>query len=210
MDFIKTHYKKIGIGIVAAAALVAIVLTIIDFMRNANLIIAVAPTDSVITINGKRYSNGAFRFFPGEISVKIEHDGLDVQEFKLKLESNTTTPLYKYLTKDGKFDYYEKNNKDYVVLRLIADDAAKNYIQENERKLQFASYLPINTTKVGGAEAVIGNASERPDCERIVCLYTFSNTGSDALAEELIETYGFKLSDFQIYHDEHDYPVYVK
>ena len=203
--------NKIRITLIAVAAVVlisAIAAITINANRNARLTIIVTPVDSTIQINGKQFNNGTTDRFPGEVEIKVSHDGLDDKVIKLNLESHKTTTAHIYLTKDGKFDYYESSKTDYDVLRLIGDEKVKDYLKETERKLTIKDVLPISRitasdtpNKKNGMysrETIINDGTSNPECDRIICLLLIDNTESDDVARELMKEYGYDFDDYKI------------
>ena len=188
----------------------AVVLAIIDFFRAARLNIVVTPIDAKITINGREYSNGTFRFFPGKVTVKIEHDGLATKEIEVELEECKTKQLYEYLVaSDESMDYFENSPSDYAVLKLMmTDETAQQYVKKMEDKRAIRDILPLSRyasadtpDPVHGTfsrETRIEDGSNNPECKKIFCLYLVDNTGSDKVAQKLLEPYGYKLSDYEI------------
>ena len=178
--------NKIRITLIAVAAVLlisAIAAITINANRNARLTIIVTPVDSTIQINGKQFNNGTTDRFPGEVEIKVSHDGLDDKVIKLNLESQD-------------------------VLRLIGDEKVKDYLKETERKLTIKDVLPISRitasdtpNKKNGMysrDTIINDGTSNPECDRIICLLLIDNTESDDVARELMKEYGYDFDDYKI------------
>ena len=203
---------------IALLILVAAIFIILDKLKNARLNILVAPIDATVKINGKEYSPGSHRLFPGKVTVEITKDGFEERSVELELTSNHTETLYTYLIhkKDG-LSYYETSPSDYEALTLMATMLGgdlKEFVNKTEAKIAFRELLPLrstenNTGRVYGdngtrVETIIGDATDREECKRVVCLYMLTNSGNDQAARNLLKKYGFEYEDFYIIKDSYD------
>ena len=57
-----------------------LVITAINLKTTGELELLVAPTSANVTVDGKSYQNGTFRFTIGEHQVKIEKENFETQE----------------------------------------------------------------------------------------------------------------------------------
>lgn len=204
--------KKIVIISVSVLATIAVILTFLNILKSAQLSILVTPLDAKILINNKEFKNGTYRFFPGEVSVKIEKEGMETKEYSIELKRNHTETLYDYLIGlgDNKFDVYNHNLADYNALKLIAGDDEKSadFIKKTERKLSIAEILPLERfveattpapeTGMLGRETQISLGTDKEGCDELICLYLLNNTGSLDTARELVQEYGYNLDDYKI------------
>lgn len=204
--------KKIVIITVSVLATIAVTLTFLNILKSAQLSILVTPLDAKILINNKEFKNGTYRFFPGEVSVKIEKEGMETKEYSIELKRNHTETLYDYLIGlgDNKFDAYNHNLADYNALKLIAGDDEKSadFIKKTERKLSIAEILPLERfveattpapeTGMLGRETQISLGTDKEGCDELICLYLLNNTGSLDTARELVQEYGYNLDDYKI------------
>ena len=204
--------KKIVIISVSVLATIAVTLTFLNILKSAQLSILVTPLDAKILINNKEFKNGTYRFFPGEVSVKIEKEGMETKEYSIELKRNHTETLYDYLIGlgDNKFDAYNHNLADYNALKLIAGDDEKSadFIKKTERKLSIAEILPLERfveattpapeTGMLGRETQISLGTDKEGCDELICLYLLNNTGSLDTARELVQEYGYNLDDYKI------------
>lgn len=209
--------NKRTIFVIIAAVLIVIAATlgILDFCKNAYLSVLVAPLDSSIYINGKEYANGTYRLFPGEVSVKIEREGMEAQEFQIGLESHKTTTLYIFLSgADNDFSYYETSLADYEALKIIvlssedSDSAAEQFAEKTEQILSISDALSISSftsndtlSPVNGQlgwETIIKDGTDNEACKKLICLQILDNTGSTDSAKELLSKYGYNFDDYQV------------
>lgn len=209
-NFILKHKKGILLGIGVVLAVIAGVFVVLDLLKNAYFSIVVTPVGAKITVNGQEYSNGTFKRFPGEVIVKIEHEGMVSKEVTLNLESGKTTVLRAFLTgEDDDFSHYDTNLRDYEILKLVATESeAIEYIKATDKKLTIREVLPLqrwsdNKTPSPvngklGRETSITDGTNDAACKQLICLMIQDNTGNDAIARELIKNAGYNYDDFQI------------
>lgn len=204
--------KKRLIIISVVLATIAITITILNVLKNAQLNVLVAPLDAKIYINNKEFKNGTYRFYPGEVSVRIEREGMETKEYTIELKSNHTEVLHEFLLGQGedKFDLYNHSLADYEALKLVAkdDETVNDYIKKTERKLSVAEVLPLELfvdadtpapeTGMLGRETQISLGTDKEGCDELICLYLLDNTGSMDTARELLDEYGYNLDDYKI------------
>ncbi len=196
--------KTILIAVASLSVLIIIGSILYNIFKNARLTIIVAPTDAEVYINGSRKGSGTIDTFPGKVNIRISKDGMDTKEFTVDLESHKTATVYAYLTQDGSLDYYKDDKASYEILKLIADEDADKFIQEQERIVSIRSILPLSrytsgsngrTGGMSGSETLIEDATNE-DCKKIICLKLTDNTGSDETAKALLKENGYDFEDY--------------
>ncbi|MCQ2571154.1 MAG: hypothetical protein MJ154_02825 [Candidatus Saccharibacteria bacterium] len=200
--------RTILISVIIVSILAIIGTIIYNALKSSKLTIVVTPIDSEISINSEKRNNGTYSMFPGEVTVKVERGGLDAKELKVKLKPNETTVVHVYLTKNGKFDYYEGSKADYSLLKLIGDEKVEDYLKEMEKKVSIKEVLPLSkyssstkpspTNGMLSRETLIKDGTDDEQCGRVICLILIDNTGDTKVAESLLAAHGYNLSDYKI------------
>lgn len=186
-----------------------IIYFIIDSMKSSTLTVLVTPSDSTITINGKTYSNGTYRFFPGEITATITKDGFESKSQTLTLEKNSDTRLYAFLTQEGNnFNYYRTNSSDLDILYTVAKDSteAQDFLAAYDDEKSLENFLPliynndsrnpstyINLTVTYNTE----KCKERPFC----ILITDTFNGHLDVGLSLLKQYGYDPANYEIIYE---------
>ena len=197
-------YRKIIIIVLAIAIFIPVVITIVNLCRTSTLSVLVTPLDSTISINGQTYKNGTYRFFPGVVSVKIEHPDLDTKEYELELKPFSTILLYDYLISDHDFSYYSSHKDDYEALKFVHDEDALEYINHQEAANDITEILPINTLKQspsGYNRVTIKNASSESKCTSTVCLKITDDSENHSASSNVLEDYGYSIDDYQVFYE---------
>ena len=215
MEKILAHKKAIAITIVSILVLAAATFIIIDILKSARINILVAPIDAKVKINGKDYSPGSHRLFPGEVEVVISDDGFEDKTIKVNLQANHTETIYIALNhKDLGMKYYESDRNSYEVLKMISStsDEIKEFVNQTEEKIAIRDILPIRSSSDAnsydendfrGTETVIGDATDRKECDQVVCLYLLTNSVGDKSARELMHKYGYEYDDYKFFKDSY-------
>lgn len=199
----KRIVKLILVIVIPIAIIVPVIFLIISIGKSATLNILVTPLDSTVSINGANYANGTYRFFPGEVSVKIEHEGLDTKEYNIELKSSTTTLLYDYLSSGEDFSYYESHPADYKALKFVYDDTALDFINKRERANSITDILPLNAIKYyppTNYKIIVKNASQESNCTSLVCLKIFDDSDGRFASADLLREYGYDINDYQVFY----------
>ena len=184
----------------------------INALKNSTLIIFVTPKDSIVTINGKNYTNGTYKTFPlKNASAKISAAGFEDKFITINSSSNSTAIIQEYLVENDNKNYYQTHTENYEMLKLIAkDDYAFSKIETIEKILSIKDYLPITkytilsteeSIKSGtwGESTEITDASNDETCNGGICLKIATNTNSIDTAAKLLADKGFNLSDYQYF-----------
>lgn len=170
---------------------------IIDGLRNARVNILVAPYGAKVKIDGVEV-DGSTRFYPKKnVEVEISKDGFLSKKINIDLESNKTALVHTYLLdeKNG-FDKYRENIHDYDALRLVADEAAKDFIYKTDKAKSINQILPIET--VVGVETTTlyeVEGDELKKCPTFLCLRVEGVNNNDYI-KKLLEEYGYNFNDY--------------
>lgn len=214
INFIRKHKKPFIIATIVIV-LGLIIFAVIEMTRNASLRISVTPISSTVTINGKEYHNGLYRFHPGTYTAIISNDGFDTKELSIELISNKTVDLSEYLTQGGNLDHYTSNKEDFIILQNIYNNDV--YSQKpDELNKYFDNYKKIASIRERLPITEFVDAPENPSskyailikedpiiCEHPVCLLVIDETGrlhEDAL--KIIKKHGFNPDDYPIRYSE--------
>lgn len=170
---------------------------IVDGLRNARVNILVAPYGATVKIDGKEI-NGSTRFYPkNNVEVEISKDGFLPKKINIDLEGNKTALVHTYLLdeKNG-FDKYRENIHDYDVLKLVADEAAKDFIYKTDKAKSINQILPIET--VVGVETTTlyeVEGDELKKCPTFLCLRVEGVNNNDYI-KKLLNEYGYNFNDY--------------
>ena len=205
--------KIFAIIVVSVLVLIAAILAILDSLKNAHLIIMVAPIDAQVKINGKDYSPGNYRMFPGKVHVTIAKDGFKTEELDVELQSKHTETVYAYLVhnNDGMY-YYEADPNSYEILKIMTTmkgSDLQTFVNEMEEKIAIREKLPlVSYENIDGryygddglpyVQTVINDGTNLSECGRVICLSLITNSGSDQAARNLLKKYGYDYNDYYI------------
>ena len=185
LEVFKAHYKAILVGAIGAIILIVAIIAIVEALKTARVNILVAPADATIRINGWRYSNGSHRVFPGKKHVEISYNNMTTVSFDIDCESGHTTAINRYLVgENNDFSYYAKSAESYEILKLLADENATKFVNQQEQKLIIKDILPVTDVKMGEAsnngrpyvETKITDATNREECKASICLAVKTNS----------------------------------
>lgn len=204
------------IGAIDIIIILIIIVVVIINARKTNVIeFNVAPTDAQISVNGDTsYTNGQYRFLPGEYTVEISHPGLTPKTFLVDLEHQDSVSIVTFLSDNGNFDYYKLRDHfgDYTALSQIAsagynqttdhDASAEDFITDFQRSYElYSTQIPAayaERNKEGKLEKYV-SIVKSDNCTITLCLIaTISNDSEKPLAESLLQGKGFNLEDFEI------------
>ena len=199
------YFGRIILGIVGVSIVVIAILLVIllKVMKNASLNIYVAPASAEVLIDGTKYNNGTYTFYPGEHTVTISADGFETKTIGIEMGANESTDLFEFLngTEDAK--YYEKvdNKDDYEILKQIAayNEDAKTIVDRIEEAQKIYDYLP----KVFKGEGYHFAIEKSKDCESILCLKICNFLGNNyyaAISE--IKNLGYEPDVYEILNED--------
>lgn len=206
LEFIKQHKIATIVTINLAAVIVVVIIIIIHFLKTASIDIHVAPSDAVITLNGRRYDNlKQHDILPGNYHVKIAMDNMQTKEFDITLERQGFVRISDYLLDaNGGFDYYLSHSRDETILAEIVkddDEAAKSFIAKYEKITSIIDILPFNydayTDDFSDYIQYSIQQDLREDCDKAVCLIIEDNTGgNEQVAKDKLKELGYNLDDY--------------
>lgn len=232
---IKLFFHKKWVRIVLVLDFIVIIaiigLVIANSMKTSIVSFYVAPVDATIVVNGTKYTNGTYQFFPGSYDVVISHADLDSKDFHLDLTSNSTTNVTTFLsaTDDNgtqTFDFYtlKPNYDSFQTLASIAgkdnnqtidrDTSAEEFIEkyQNTYNIYYSNALPINYQSYTKDEAgeplldksiTIKRASEKVSCRELLCVQVLMINAEDKdLADSLLTQKGLDLSYMEIIYEK--------
>jgi len=170
---------------------------LMDRFKNAYLNVLVAPYGSLIKVDGK-VINGSERFFPKQnVDVEISKEGFISKKIKINLESGKTTLLHEYLLDSNNgFMKYRKNIHDYDVLKLVADDKAKDFIYKTDKAMTIKEILPIEIADGLQVTTIRDvNSEETQKCETFLCVKIDGDNNNDKI-RGLLKKYGYSYDDY--------------
>ena len=116
----------------------SIVNLIVNHDKTATIEVLVAPSDSIVTIDGKIFpSSSKVKIKPGTYAVKIEKEGFISFNGTIKANANETSYLYEFLNETNENGtYYRDNEKELARTQQISDKKAdlfhENYTGTDE------------------------------------------------------------------------------
>lgn len=171
---------------------------VIDGLRNARVNILVAPYGAKVKIDGVDV-NGSSRFYPKrDVEVEISKDGFTSKKMKVDLEANKTTLIHTYLLDEqNSLNKYRENIHDYDVLRLVADETAKEFIYKTDKAKSINEILPIE--KVVGVDPTtlrqVDESELEKKCKTFLCLKV-DGVNNDSRIKSLLNEYGYNFEDY--------------
>ena len=171
---------------------------IIDGLRNARVNILVAPYGAKVKIDGVEV-DGSTRFYPKrDVEVEISKDGFASKKMKVDLEANKTTLIHTYLLDEqNSLNRYRENIHDYDVLRLVADETAKEFIYKTDKAKSINEILPIELI-VGADPTTLYQINEdelEKKCKTFLCLKVDGINNNDRI-KAVLNKYGYNFEDY--------------
>ena len=188
----------LGDIIIAIALLITF---IVSGSKTATLDILVAPSSATISINGREYKNGTYKFKPGNYTATISKDNFKTKNIDLELTSGHTTKLYTYLlTSDGNLEYYEGNKEDLNILEQTSDETSSNFV----KKMSIKKILPYKYAKYNDATHQLVRFVidvDANDCPDTFCLQAVNYANSSKeLMHEILKQEGYNLDDYKVFY----------
>lgn len=124
---------KASILVITIAILATIIFFTINHFLNldktAEIQILVAPSDAIVTIDGKIYkTNETIKIIPGTYDVKIDKTGFISYHNSLEAKANEITYLYEYLNEENENGtFYKDNEKESNIAQKISDFKADKF-----------------------------------------------------------------------------------
>lgn len=134
----------IPLAILAAVALLIFsIIKIVEGLKSASLLIYVAPSNATVTIDGREYTNGVYRFYPGTITAEIRQDGFETKTETLELQKGRVTKLFTYLTgKNNDYSWYISHDEDLSILQQISNDnTSQSFLETYNQELAKAEQI---------------------------------------------------------------------
>ena len=181
------------------------------------LFIDVTPLDAKISINGDNsYTNGTYQLHPGKYHVEVSHDDLDTQTFDVNLESDHTTSITAYLTKENNIEFYRQKsnlqsfNKLTDMLSHEDNNSENKTIKDISNMMQYdysrLAALPINKTEYQDTETgrkllydITIRENNSDECSTWLCLEALMlGTDDKTIVEQILTDNGFDVEGYEI------------
>ena len=196
----------IGGMIILVLLFIVVIFLMIDLRRSATLELLVTPVSAEVTIDGKNYEYGTYKFEPGDLKVTIKKEGFKEQERIVVLSENTVTKLYVYLMPlDGSFDWYLTHEEDMMILNAIGDSTANENSRTYLERHPIIDVLPIiyaNYDESWDYTEFRLDGGTFENCKHEFCLKVTDTTGGNLeKALTLIRESGFEPEDYEIIYE---------
>lgn len=182
-------------------------------MRSAELDILVAPANAEILVNGKKYTNGHYKTFPGKAKVTISADGFETKELEVELKAHENTLVQAYLLdKDGGLNAYIHSAEDYALLKLLTkDELTADFATKYEAAIKLKNLLPIHYAYPGSnssrsqsisglATTIIKDISKDSRCKSTFCIEVSGTKKDEASAKYVLDLYGIDINFVEVYY----------
>ena len=208
-NFIKRHKIASIVTINIIAFIIIIVAIIIHNAKTAVVDIFIAPSDAIITLNGRSYDNfKSHDVLPGTYHVKISMENMQTKEYDITLENQGFIRIWDYLLdENGGYSYYLIHSEDEAILAEIAnDEKTKKFLEDYDQAAAILDLLPI---KYDAYSADFSEYTQykieqdhRDDCPKIICLKIIDGTGnSEQAAKDKIVEKGYNLDNYDISYE---------
>ena len=144
MDNIDTKKRNIIIILVAALVIIPLTFFIISRIFSSTIIIAIAPRDSIITLNGKSVQNGNHKVTPGEYTIAASHEGFTEQTKTITIEADQTSRVNFILISNdpSTIDWYKNHPEDQRLLEGASSWEFDSKSSELANTYPILQYLP--------------------------------------------------------------------
>lgn len=207
-NFIKRHkVLSLLLFLNVVAVLVVVLVIVIHASKTATVDIKVAPIDATVELNGTKYENlQSHNIAPGDYQVKISMEGMQTKEFEISVENDGFVRIWTYLLdENGRFEYYMDHSDDAEILKDVADDEAKAWLEELSQVWGIREVLPLtfsNTFEEKATEVVSISVrwGENDECnEKAYCLIIHDFTGNNTeKALSMIRDAGYDPNDYEL------------
>lgn len=143
--------KAIIIIVVCLLILVPLGLYLIDVFKTARVNIRVAPASSEITLNGKKYSNGEYKLYPGTYEIIISKSGFEEYKETIELKKDDIIDIYKCLKQNDVEEWndpdswYSNNKEDYSICWNIKERELAIAEKEKFARDDIFKYAPYHS-----------------------------------------------------------------
>jgi len=202
-------------------ALTLILTSHIIILKNSNhktyLSFNIAPSSADITINNKTYKNGVYEFEPGNYKISVSADDFISKTFSVTVSQDTETEVSKYLyCADKTLNCYKKNETNFKILAQVADNNAKDFVENWQKILSIRQILPIkkyfytienpeylefvtnSSGELTAARTFIYDGSEDESCQYSICLLIGGTVTDQDHIESTLSEQGYNIDDYQI------------
>lgn len=224
------NFKLLLTAIVVTIIVVATSILVYQHFHSSTLIIQVAPTNAVITIDNKTYQNGLFTTAPkDQVDATISADGFKTKNLSLSLEKGKVNKLLTYLTPENDdWSYYEaaENQESLSILLTNSGYQSWDLIKVNSnlttdqdtsadaliKKLSIKSVTPIQFSICGepatrsNCDAISVSYDYSSECDNMLCLVITGRKA--AISQDTLNLIKNKISE-QGYNFT-DYPYFYK
>lgn len=218
INFVDKHYKPIFIGsiLIGIGFILWVVITAISLELNKNtyLTLGFAPTEAILTVNGKDYRTGTYEFEPGKYTGELHYDGFNTKTIEINVKNRQVATITEYLVnKEQGMAYYEKHAADIEVLRHIENDEnVKNFLASYDQKHSIMKLLPLdasfdNRAASGfpGQDLVsvkIKDGTMHKKCQGTLCLVVVGKKINDNKVKSVLSEKGYKIEDYEVIYEK--------
>ena len=128
-----TLNKKQKIAVISFFIIIIIIpitLFIINIFKSSTLTIKIAPADTTIVINNKRYKNGKHKLFPGTYTISVSKEGFESYSTTINLTKNDSQNIYLCLEEKPDNNWYSFHSDDSNLCNAIEEERLSD---ENEK-----------------------------------------------------------------------------
>lgn len=218
ISFVDKHYKPIFIGsiLIGIGFILWVVITAISLEVNKNtyLTLGFAPTEAILTVNGKDYRTGTYKFEPGKYTGQIHYEGFEPKtiDFEVKSKEVTTVASYIVNEKEG-LSYFEKSAADIEALRNVKDDEEVNrFLASYDQKYSLMKQLPLDASfddraatgfpKQDLVSVKIKNGNMHKKCHGTLCLVVVGKKYNNNKIKSVLSEKGYKIEDYEVIYEK--------
>lgn len=232
MEDSRKSFKKIIIILVILAVLGGISVLVYNLLKSAELSIMVAPTEATVTIDGKEYTNGQYKFFPRNgVEIEISAPGYKTQNIELDLMANQVTPLRAVLEdEDGGYESYLATSESFELLKMVSAEVENkellDFVNSVKKRIGILDILPVNENQgefyvdqhgfivsMDANAAILQIMASGDDCGVVPCIDVYESNGDLEKARSYIrkkgynpDDYEYNMSDLYLYEPNYEYP----
>ena len=218
LSFIDRYYRPVILGVILIGVgfilWVIITAVTINLDKGTYVTFNFAPTEAVITIDGKDYKTGTHEFKPGKYTGEIHYDGFDSKTVEINVGQRSVASVTDYLLnqKEGLL-YFEKSAADIAVLENITgDEAVANFLTAYHKKYAIMDELPLDASFDNRAETgfpsqdlvsvKIENGNSHEKCNGTLCLLIVGKKVSNKKVKEVLSEKGYQIEDYEVIYEK--------
>lgn len=177
----------------------SVVNLIINHDKTATIEVLVAPSDAVLTIDGRTFpTNTKIKIKPGTYAVKIEKSGFISYNGSIKANDGETSYIYEYLSeKDENGTYYRDNEKENARAQQISDKIADIFHENYNGTDEIWNVTPYDDYPSG--YKIYAEKNKSGDIILNVYLYTCDDSRVEKLKGKALEYLDEKKIDLNKY-----------